>query len=582
MTALPMGTGRLQVGVDPLNNGICPFLNWARLKPNTSLFANLTKTDNSTIVGTALFDQGRVDANYDLIDISSCKQYNMFVFSQAPASTGNLKADVNQYNLVVTWEDTGGVTNVISGGGLNSLVVNVAAKRATFKINAGVASAGIGWSLNAALGGGPTNIKIFRAEYESLLNAGRIMDPDWLAWYARECGRLRLMDECVVNGSLATSITDIPTLDYKFWSSALELTSGQKAGWPIEAFVEIANLTGLQIWVNIPHLMDDAGVTAIAQKYKDGIEYLGTEPRVIFAISNETWNTQFSQTSYYQAQGAAQGWTTGGATNKGCQYYGYDAAKKFELIRAVFGTDSGNKWAGVIETQAVQPALATACFAGMTRHITNDGGVPVGTTIAKLVSFLAVQSYFGQTFIGAKLPTYAVANMQAQWALVSTENFIQLLYDALKPGGTKPTADYWGACDELTAYVVGHKAVADANGVGMTFYEGGLHGQISNPLLGNLSGEIYGTLLEAAYTAFSNDPRCAQLQYDWFEQLIALTGGKPSQFVAVTTYRSGSFFCGHQTMSDYARERGNACQAVNLGLPFRQGKRNMRLQLTAS
>jgi hypothetical protein len=542
---------RVQVNINPGNHGLCPFLNWAKHKPGLP-WLKIGGTDQT---GSAI--SARFDSNYELIDTSTATQFG-FYFYLTPSSLVTLPSFASKA-MVVKWSGGAAVTG-LTGLSVTGLSVNLGAKRATFNLQSSAQSnTCLFWALDGS-NGGPTNIVICEASKESLVDAGRIMDPDWLAFYSKYA-ILRLLDCMSTNGSEAVDYADLPATSFAYWGGAAK-TDGFKVGWPVAAHVDIANRTHRPIHVQIPHQWTDAAITSYATALRDGITWTASEVLVYVGFSNEVWNSAFAQNAYSMTQGGAAGWTTGSGGQKSWQWTGYRAAQVMEIFRTVFGTDSGAKWAGVAETQAANTAVTTGMKTGIDRHLSADS--PVNSSLVKLFSYLAGAYYF------APVPTSdssGVGLTMNQWLAVSQANFNQNYYDALKFSGTSDST--FANLDWCKANWLAQKTLADSYGIGMLEYEGGFHGVTSTGIQNT-------SPLVAAHTAFSLTSLCAQLTYDRLVQFVADTGGIASQFVAVGPSNKNGNWGSYGTYVDYTNERGNAVDAFNLGLTYRPGYRNVR------
>lgn len=66
-----------------------------------------------------------------------------------------------------------------------------------------------------------------------------------------------------------------------------------------EDIIKFGNLLGVGRWINVPHLMSDAGVTTMAEKARDGTT-AGTKLRIEY--SNEPWNGLFPQSNAWNLE----------------------------------------------------------------------------------------------------------------------------------------------------------------------------------------------------------------------------------------------------------------------------------------
>ena len=138
-------------------------------------------------------------------------------------------------------------------------------------------------------------------------------------------------------------------------------------GLPWEYVVELANLTGQDIWINIPALADDDYILQLAQLFK---ATLNPTSKIYVEYSNEVWNGQFAQ--FAQNHQAAllrakivpkgPGITFDGERDEWKLTYRRVAQRSKEIsdiFRKVFGTENMmTRIRPVLGGQVVRPALA--------------------------------------------------------------------------------------------------------------------------------------------------------------------------------------------------------------------------------
>ncbi len=76
---------------------------------------------------------------------------------------------------------------------------------------------------------------------------------------------------------------------------------GEGVAW--EYVIELANLTGKNIWINIPIHASDDYIVGLADLLKNTLH---PDARIYIEYSNEVWNEGFSQSAYNQAAAAAE------------------------------------------------------------------------------------------------------------------------------------------------------------------------------------------------------------------------------------------------------------------------------------
>ena len=97
---------------------------------------------------------------------------------------------------------------------------------------------------------------------------------------------LRLMDWFVTNNNPLNSWSDRPTITAATYSTK---------GVPYEIAIALANLSGKEIWVNVPAMVDESYILQMATLFKQLLN-----PNSVFYIeySNELWNFEFLQSGY--------------------------------------------------------------------------------------------------------------------------------------------------------------------------------------------------------------------------------------------------------------------------------------------
>src|ERR1700678_678851 len=147
------------------------------------------------------------------------------------------------------------------------------------------------------------NIRVVKAEEESLLDAGNVFEPSFLS-LLKNFRVLRTMQwlEIDNNGGLLTN-----------WASRPQQTDG---GWggpngvPVEVALQLCNAVGADCWLNVPH---QANSDYIAQMATLAHAILGTSQKIYIEFSNEVWNGTYPQYNYAVAQGQAM-WPSAGVS----------------------------------------------------------------------------------------------------------------------------------------------------------------------------------------------------------------------------------------------------------------------------
>ena len=174
------------------------------------------------------------------------------------------------------------------------------------------------------------NIKVVTAANETAAKAGQIFNPAFLN-LIQNLRALRFMDWFQTNGSTLSSWTDRPIPTYAFFGTA--------KGVPIEIAVQLANAVSADAWMNVPVMADDNYMTQMAMLVHS---QLGSTQKIYVELSNEVWNSSFSQFKYAESQGHAL-WPTRSSGNGGYEYnrvwYGMRTAQMCDIWKSVWRSD---------------------------------------------------------------------------------------------------------------------------------------------------------------------------------------------------------------------------------------------------
>ena len=167
----------------------------------------------------------------------------------------------------------------------------------------------------------PRNISIIDVTLLSNHVNGEIFDPRYLATLPSG-GCLRFMDWMGTNNSPVVSSADYPTLSRQRWSRV-----------PVEAMVALANAKQADMWINIPHMANDAFVTEKMTYIRDN---LNNNLKVRMELSNEIWNTGvFNQGSYFKGLAETVWGVADGFASARWLHY---AGKRFVEIAQIAGS----------------------------------------------------------------------------------------------------------------------------------------------------------------------------------------------------------------------------------------------------
>jgi hypothetical protein len=174
------------------------------------------------------------------------------------------------------------------------------------------------------------NIQVMTAVNEAAAKAGQLFNPTFLK-LIQNFRALRFMDWFQTNGSTLTSWSDRPIPTCAFF--------GTPKGVPIEIALRLANAVSADAWMNVPVMADDNYITQMATLVHN---QLGTSQNVYVELSNEVWNSSFSQYNYAVAQGHAlwQGQPPGaGGYEYNREWFGMRTAQMCDIWKSVWGSD---------------------------------------------------------------------------------------------------------------------------------------------------------------------------------------------------------------------------------------------------
>jgi len=192
------------------------------------------------------------------------------------------------------------------------------------------------------------NIRVVTAANEAAAKAGQIFNPAFLK-LIQNFRALRFMDWFQTNGSTLSSWTDRPTPSNAFY--------GTPKGVPIEIAVQLANAVSADAWMNVPVMADDNFIRQMAELVHG---QLGGTQKIYVELSNEVWNSSFSQAKYAATQGAAL-WPARSARNADYEFnrewFGMRTAQMCDIWRSVWRSDP--RLVCVLGAQAAWSASAT-------------------------------------------------------------------------------------------------------------------------------------------------------------------------------------------------------------------------------
>jgi hypothetical protein len=192
------------------------------------------------------------------------------------------------------------------------------------------------------------NIRVVKAENESLLAAGNVFTPRFLD-LMQNFRVLRAIQwlEIDDNGGLLTNWSQRPLPTDGGW--------GGPNGVPLEVVLQLCNTVGADCWLNVPHMATDDYITHMATLAH---AKLGSNQKVYVEFSNEVWNSGYAQSKYATVQGQAKWPNASAPFDANRNWYGMRTAQTCDIWKSVWGADA-YRVVCVLSAQAANPWTAT-------------------------------------------------------------------------------------------------------------------------------------------------------------------------------------------------------------------------------
>lgn len=174
-------------------------------------------------------------------------------------------------------------------------------------------------------------------------------------------GTLRFMDWQQVNNSTLVNWADRTPVDY--------YTQAKATGVAYEYQIMLGNQLNADIWVNIPHMASDDFITQLATLVKNN---LNSNLKCYFELSNECWNSIFTQEAYFDNIGATGTGFSGTTFDKGRQAYSRRAVQMFDLIAAVYGNQLSTRAVRVMGGWSEVPSMGQTVLSFENAYLKTD------------------------------------------------------------------------------------------------------------------------------------------------------------------------------------------------------------------
>jgi hypothetical protein len=399
----------------------------------------------------------------------------------AIVTTSNQRPDIGQ-TFVLTWQGEADV-NVYNGGQLER---DPKGHRLTFVLQAGNTMLTL---RNIDPADHARNIRMFRADQESLLAQGELFSPEMLE-YLRPFGSLRFMDwmqsntpgRCSggsENGRECYAVTrddcggggvcsmpghwgQRPTSDQVSFQAAGQYLDndhpelGTKVGgYPVETLVALANRTGTDPHFNMPVDYDDDFVRSFASFV---LENLGPGLRASVEYSNEVWNWGFPQAQYantlgremWPGEGTAWVQFAAGRTSNLCRIWKEVFAGQESRVRCLISPQTD--WRELAQTVLECPAWVQS----------HPGSGPC----YQYVDAINVTGYFSGCL-------HTHGDTVRGWLQQGADAALDLAFEQLEHGGL--VDDCKDSLDDTIAGYAYFEKLAKARGLDLYVYESGTH-----------------------------------------------------------------------------------------------------------
>lgn len=330
------------------------------------------------------------------------------------------------------------------------------------------------------------NIQVVRAEQESSLIAGQMFNPVFTG-LLQNFRVLRFMDWLKTNGSNQTSWANRSLPTNATWAAP--------AGVPYEVIVNLANTLGADPWVNVPLKADDDYITQLATLMH---AQLGTSQKVYVELSNETWNSGFSQTADATTAGAGV-WPSLPGYLQNRYWYGMRTAQMCDIWKSVWGNDF-SRVVCVLAGQAGNPSMVTLAL-----DCKGWSGAPCA---AHNIGAVAIAPYFGPWNALPAWTSQPDGGLSSLFGSLTTQN------DPVIPAG--------GFVNQALGWVAAYPALLAKYKLPLISYEGG-QSFVSFPRGVNSDGS--NNALTNLYIAANRDPRM-QAAYQAYLEGWKAAGGQ--------------------------------------------------------
>lgn len=240
-------------------------------------------------------------------------------------------------------------------------------------------------------------------------------------------------------------------------------------GLAFEYIAALANATGTDAWINIPHQADVQYITELATQLYCR---LSKDRKIYVEFSNELWNGIFSQSNWLYKSGcedqstfvpftSGNDWGVLGCNDgaSGSRFHAKKLVQIYEIFKNIFGNDFDSRIVKVVASQAGNPATAKSVLEAFNEPSLNPNKIKPDA--------LAIAPYFGGKLANQ---VYDECNVVANADTILREQCIgaKTLNNFLVEVNTAMETDSF---ERMRA----NKLLANQFGVKLIAYEGGQH-----------------------------------------------------------------------------------------------------------
>ena len=325
------------------------------------------------------------------------------------------------------------------------------------------------------------DMQVVRAEYEDLLEAGALFNPEYVD-LLKDSAVIRFMKWSDVHEPEITTWEERPKLDDSDWMAN---------GVPVEAMVQLANEIGADPWFTMPHTADQSYMEGFATYVRD---HLDPNLKAHVEYSNEVWNWNYEVTHEMQSKAGSE-W--GRDDHKAMlNYYVKEATAMAQTFKAVFGDEAEDRLVTVLGGQTVNPVMTRNMLeADVWAENEPDAFVPPTESF----DAIAVSTYFGNSVVGND--DYR-ADLMAAINDPDIDASAWLAERLMDP-------EYGSSIPQIADYLAEQKGYAAEAGLDLLTYEGGQH--VHHWINGYKSAEIGDPVLQEFLTEFTSSPEMAML-----------------------------------------------------------------------